>query len=106
MDECELGRYTVRGPPGVSEPVTVLRERGKRSWNGSSSEARVLVTGGDYVGALAAVRALVEDVRARSRDVAARFADWIDAAHDDIVDQCRIEMVSILDRLQRGGGEM
>ena len=39
--------------------------------------------------------------RAHARDVAARFADRIDAAHHDVVDLERVEMVAILDRLQR-----
>ena len=38
--------------------------------------------------------------RAHPRDVAARFADRIDAAHHHVVDLGGIKMVAILDRLQ------
>ena len=44
--------------------------------------------------------------RAHPGDVAARFADRVDAAHHDVVDLMRIEMVAVLDRLQRGRGQM
>ena len=39
--------------------------------------------------------------RAHAGDVAARFADRVDAAHHHVVDLSRIEVVAVLDRLQR-----
>ena len=44
--------------------------------------------------------------RPHASDVAAGFADRIDAAHDDVVDPGRFELIAVLDRLQRGRGEM
>ena len=44
--------------------------------------------------------------RAHAGDVAAGLADRIDAAHDDVVDLGRFELVAVLDRLQRGRGEL
>ena len=41
--------------------------------------------------------------RAHARDVAACFADRIDATHHDVVDLSGIEFVAILDRFQRRG---
>ncbi len=44
--------------------------------------------------------------RAHAGDVAAGFANRIDAAHDDVVDLGRFELVAVFDRLQRRRGEM
>ena len=44
--------------------------------------------------------------RAHARDVAARFADRIDATHHHVVDINGVKMVAILDRLQRCRGQM
>ena len=44
--------------------------------------------------------------RAHARDVAARFADRIDAAHHHVVDLARLEIVAVLDRLERGLGQL
>ena len=40
--------------------------------------------------------------RAHAGDVAARFADRIDAAHHHVVDLAGLDLVAVLDRLQRG----
>src|SRR6185437_14009535 len=44
--------------------------------------------------------------RAHAGDVAACFADRIDAAHHHIVDLSWVEMVAVLDRLERGRRQM
>jgi hypothetical protein len=41
-----------------------------------------------------------------ARDVAARLADRIDAAENHVVDQRRVELVAVLDRGKRLGGEI
>ena len=43
--------------------------------------------------------------RREARDVAAGLADRIDHAEDDVVDDVLVEMVALLQRLQRRGGQ-
>ena len=41
-----------------------------------------------------------------ARHAAPRLPDWIDAAHDHVIDEMRIEFVAISHRFQRGGGKV
>ena len=49
--------------------------------------------------------AIIRRERRRAGDVAARLADWIDAAQDHIIDEFGIEAAAILDRPQNRCGE-
>ena len=44
--------------------------------------------------------------RSRARDVAARFADRIDATEHDVVDELGVELVTVLDGRKRLRGEI
>ena len=52
------------------------------------------------------VIAVPGDQRGDARDVGAGFADRIDAAENDVVDQFRVEFVAVLERAQRARGEL